>query len=124
MKRCFPVLSVLPVVLSCAFLLWGACGCSCRSVDTSDPHSVAKAFYRACAEKDSQAAAKHVVPDKKLEFLRTFESGPWPKIPAEPEVSVQISASGGGQVADVELTNAPGFQMKMKFSQGRWWIDR
>jgi len=89
-----------------------------QRVDTSDPMSVAEAFFTALVQKDADAALAQVLPEERADLGKQLEQEV-PPIPAE--FQLEMESITEKQKAQVQMLNAE-FGLDLKYENGRWWV--
>lgn len=89
-----------------------------QQVDTSDPISVANAFFTALAKKDIGAVLKKVLPEQRPSVEKELEEG-FPPIPSE--FQLEIESITEKEEAQVQMVDQQ-FGCDLKYRESRWWI--
>lgn len=89
-----------------------------QKVDSTDPLSVAHAFFTAIAEKDVDAALEHVVPAQRPSFEKEFEKG-LPSVPTAFELEVESITEK--ETAQIQMVNGD-MGLDLRYTDDRWWI--
>jgi hypothetical protein len=123
-SRAFACLLSVMCLISCAKLQHKPIGTAhqhhTQEVDSSNPVSVAEAFFAALAREDIAEALQQVLPEQRSDSEKELQKG-FPPIPPESTFEIELESITEKEKAQVGMKGED-FGADLIYEGGRWWI--